>query len=141
MEIRKVKDMSREIKFRFWDTYNKEMIYRDLYFFEEEGIRTVPDVYSDQYKVMQYTGLKDNQGKEIYEGDIVKFKPDSGYDIGQVVYGKHNGAFCFYLPHLGIRVPMLNSIQNTMSLVADSDFEVMGNVYEHPSQGVERAST
>lgn len=32
----------------------------------------------------------------------------------------------------GIRVPMLNFIQNTMSLVADSDFEVVGNIYEHP---------
>lgn len=84
----------------------------------------------DEY-LMQYIGLTDKNGRKIFRGDILKFKGD---DTGIVEFGKQNGAWCLFLPHVGtgIRVPMLNFIQNTMSLVASNDFEIIGNIYEYP---------
>ncbi len=67
--------------------------------------------------------------------DIIKFiDPEGANEKGEVVYGKQNGAFCIYLPHIGtgIRTPMLNFIRNTMSIVAENDFQIIGNAYDNP---------
>ena len=61
--------MNREIKFRAWDNSCKKM----------RGVKGIKDCFSlrsdgffdENYILMQYTGLKDKNGKEIYEGDIV----------------------------------------------------------------------
>jgi hypothetical protein len=67
-----------EIKFRVWDSVQKQMYtgQRDapLYIFEELGIHRYPDTdpYTDQYVVMQFTGLRDKNGEEIYQGGHCK---------------------------------------------------------------------
>jgi uncharacterized phage protein (TIGR01671 family) len=75
----------REIKFRAWDMGNKEMIYD--YCFLDKGNKFNSYVTIDNLKViesvMQYTGIKDANGEEIYEGDILQ--DDDGY-IDTVLY-------------------------------------------------------
>lgn len=81
----------REMKFRAWDKTENRMHSR-----VESGIYQDPDEIIPfdnvldfaSYEVMQYTGLKDTNGKEIYEGDIV-MQNSEPKDLGQVCFGEY----------------------------------------------------
>ena len=97
----------REIKFRVWDKTFKMMLSPELVDidFNEGKIEVTTDtlryeeVYTDEIKdfvLMQYTNLKDKNGKEIYEGDILKVKFDTEtinlyvrYDMGEYLLVKY----------------------------------------------------
>ena len=113
-------------KFRAWDIDHEVMEYiNDLYWFEENGVRDW-DGNSNfgSYALMQSTGLKDKNGKEIYEGDIVK--EDSGY-IGKVFWDTYMWNVKDYRASLW---------DYPTDIFSDGTLEVIGNVYENPEMMV-----
>src|SRR5690606_17408949 len=115
--------MSREIKFRAWDEIQKYMAYQgtpDL-----ETIQSFMHHFGDK-KLLQFTGAKDHQGKEIYENDVVKINEVQRRYIVKF----HNG--CFKLFHTD---PKLNDmLWGTIERVSELlwSLEVVGNIYENP---------
>ena len=97
--------MDREIKFRIWDVENKEMLkVQELDFeptFYGGRIAIRPDQYSDYFDpeemiLMQYTGLHDKNGKEIYEGDIIRIKNSLIEIEGEVIFDTIDLSFEVY---------------------------------------------
>ena len=80
----------REIKFRFWHKKLKEyveMVYQYC------PVLSRGRIESEEHIIEQYTGLKDKQGKEIYEGDILKVKLNAINILIDVVYFNNMGSW------------------------------------------------
>jgi uncharacterized phage protein (TIGR01671 family) len=111
----------REIKFRAWIESEKYMATQgepDL-----ETLGSFMHHYSDCKNLMQYTGLKDKNGKEIYEGDIIKINL---YDDEWKTKVRN------YLGTLVIDVEGCDWSTTALSFLDDeAEKEVIGNIYEN----------
>lgn len=118
--------MSREIKFRIWSYEDKQ--YRtdcNLTRIFTSMTGTPATVYSDEgdrFDIEQYTGLKDKNGIEIYEGDIVRvgFWDGSYKVLYQVVWRRSDCRFIFEN----------KSREESYPLKEDDSYEVIGNIHE-----------
>ena len=122
----------REIKFRAWDKANKEMLdIEDLLWDDctrEFLIRTTK--YSDYFDtedmiLMQYTGLKDKNGKEIYEGDIFKIKYNKKDFMVWVEYSEKYAQFITRCEENILNDEPLGDLN-------EKHIEVIGNIYDNP---------
>lgn len=114
----------RELKFRAWSSFNAEPDPIMVYFCPPDG--SLADlVTSDEWKVMQFTGLKDSDGRDIYEGDIV-WAHDRHKDLGSIKGEVKYGDGWYYVDD-GIKALAFSEIW-----IGNGFGEVLGNIYENP---------
>ena len=119
-------------KFRAWDGAKiislSKAIYNDFVGVQHnrgDGFDLEP--YYDNVELMQYTGLKDSAGNEIYEGDIIKFKNKKGWSwVFVIEYNKDSAGYMLDYSY------KTQSNNEDIKLDCDIAFqsEVIGNMYE-----------
>ena len=132
----------REVMFKAWLKNRKKMVKVKAIDFIEEQIRGGANWYDfDEVELMQYTGLKDKNGVEIYEGDIIKANPYGNDVVGKVCYTgfayevleKTDNLFedSGYKPMTCIESNVLYEAMKGHSLFGNR-LEVIGNIYQNP---------
>ncbi len=113
--------MAREIKFRAWDKNKRDWV-------DMLALMLPTESETESFVLMQYTGLKDKNGKEIYEGDVIRIfvrrhVEPSVHANAEVVFA--GGVFWFEARQIGFT-------DCNWHLYNQSDREVVGNIYETP---------
>jgi len=131
----------REIKFRAWDVNASKMLEAWQLSICEKRVFVQKVKFGDgeprNVNLMQYTGLKDKNGKEIYEGDIIEYIEENTRYTSKVDELDENGySFESSLENRWVKILS----DNTKGPIADdedceldcNELEVVGNIYENP---------
>jgi uncharacterized phage protein (TIGR01671 family) len=109
--------MNREIKFRAWDKIKKEFTLNDSFYELQKWNRTEDEL--KDFEIMQYTNLKDKNGVEIFENDLIKHN-----NYGQIsVVEWSDGDWGWYMKSV--------KHWNPKTHFDSSVDEVIGNIYEN----------
>lgn len=125
----------RELKFRAWDKENECWLnfgYASIYRKEDGEPDTIFKFdFSDSYIVEQYTGLKDKNGKEIYEGDIFRNTINGG--TWRVNWDENDAAFWVDSGVAGCGLGEFNYDRGEREYgFIRKNCEVIGNIHENP---------
>lgn len=122
--------MMRGIKFRAWCNNMKSIVdVMDIHFSKTNSYIKTPDGgFSKNFTLMQYTGLKDKNGNEIYESDLVECCIDSECSMHQIVWGGETNNS--HYPAFDL-APYVEVESNGISYFSEAGtIEVVGNIYE-----------
>lgn len=118
-------------RFRAWYTpFKGKTIGQEMKYGQAGRLITHAEMAPDKYVLMQSTGLKDKNGVEIFEGDVVLFSVSDGFDHlvdeKAIVQSSecHSGLIC-KLVDLDLEYRIY------YDLVFHTDYEVIGNIYEN----------
>ena len=114
----------REIKFKIWDKNDTKALIGP---FEWNKIPNFQ--FPENFDIVQYTGLKDKDGKEIYEGDRVRFASrENIYFFGEVIWIEDRASF-------GVRTENApETFEDMMDYMSEFNniIEVVGNIFQLP---------
>jgi uncharacterized phage protein (TIGR01671 family) len=118
---------NRKLKFRCWDKLAKQFTYPDKGY-QGHFILTLNGQFQnlqngsggDEYVVQQWTGLNDYENNNIYEGDIVRYELDGTVYTQTVGWGNNGWEM---IDTRLYSTPLITNLPN---------FEVIGNIFEHP---------
>lgn len=117
----------RQIKFRAWvkghwaeESYETPMIYD-----YQDDVLSESCGWADEenFKIMQFTGLLDKNGKEIYEGDVIK---------GTLTIAEENNMCYDFIGAIIYEAPAFVTDNSDFPLNIYDSLEILGNIYENP---------